>query len=177
MSKYTILIFFILFSFSYVKENINTNTNINNPLSEEAEDFTSYLIEFLSGLTVNETKSRCIKNLQNQREKYTELISNMLNLGGNVSFHNFTSIYGFQIIKMPGFLKDCQLAFLFKIYFMLTDMDKIRYIGNRVVNNTLEIYDSINKARNGTETFFNFISFIIEIYFIIVFSLYTIDLN
>jgi hypothetical protein len=165
MSKYTILIFFILFSFSYVKENINPNTNINNPLSDEAEDITSYLIEFFSGMMGNVTNSRCIKNLQNQREKYTELISDILNLGGNVTFHNFTSIYGFKIIKMPGFLKDCQLAFLFKMYFMLTDTDKIKYIGNRVVNNTLEIYDSINKVRNGTESFFKCLGTIIRLSF------------
>ena len=165
MSKYTILIFFILFSLSYVKENINPHTNINNPLSDEAADFTSYLIEFFSGLVGNSTYSRCIKNLQNQREKYTELIGEILNLGGEVKFDNFTRIYGFKIIKMPGFLKDCQLAFLFKMYFMLTDYDKIKYIGNRVVNNSLEIADSINSVINGNETFFKSLGTIIRLSF------------
>ena len=48
---------------------------------------------------------------------------------------------------------------------MLTDMDKIKYIGNRVVNNTLEIYDSINSVRNGTETFFKCLGTIIRLSF------------
>ena len=163
MPKYSILIFFILFSFSYVKENINPN--ILSPLSDEAEDYTSYLIEFFSGMVGNVTNSRCIKNLENQRDKYTELISEIMNLEGDLKFDDFTRIYGFRIIKMPGFLKDCQLAFLFRMYFMLTNIDKIKYIGYKIVNNSLEIVDSINSAKDGNSTFFKALGSIIRLSF------------
>ena len=168
MSKYIILIIFISFSFTFTKD--NTNSNILKAFSDEAEDVTSYLIEFFYGLVGNVTNSKCIANLQKQRQEFNHLINEIMGLQGDLHFDKFVSDYGFKIIKMPGFIKDCKLAFLFRMYFMFRDEKKIQEVGQAIVNNSKEIYDSINGVVENGESIFKAIGTILRISFGLKFS-------
>ena len=146
MSKYfcLFLLTFFLISFSSPDEN-------KSSVEDEEGAYASYLIKFFSGMADNDTNSLCIQTVKQNREEINEIIDGMLSMLGK--FEDLVRIYGFKLIKIPGLIKNCQFANLFKVYFHLTNETMLREIGKGTVNCSLNITNAIKEYGDFFKSF------------------------
>ena len=161
MSKILLLIISsILFSFSS-SHNISDSNNTNNQLTvlDDKGDYASYINRFFSGIADNVENSTCIKSIEDNRSELNELIEGMLGMLGK--FEELLRKYGLKLIKIPGLIKNCQFANLFKVYFTLNNKEQIELIGQRTVNCSANITYVMNKDDDAIKI----IGYIIKILF------------
>ena len=161
MSKILLLIISsILFSFSS-SHNISDSNNTNNQLTvlDYKGDYASYINRFFSGIADNVENSTCIKSIEDNRSELNELIEGMLGMLGK--FEELLRKYGLKLIKIPGLIKNCQFANLFKVYFTLSNKEQIELIGQRTVNCSANITYVMNKDDDAIKI----IGYIIKILF------------
>ncbi len=158
MSKYLLLIIFILISFSKSKltlyssiitsESTSTSNSSNTSLH-----FGKLLEDFFYGIANNDS-SLCVATIKQNENYFHEIITGLLNT--NDTFEEKLKNYGFKMVKIRGFIKNCQLSFLFKLYFDMTNGPRIANIGRILVNNSTYIssaLDGILDKKSGN-TFF-----------------------
>ena len=161
MSKILLLIISsILFSFSS-SHNISDSNNTNNQLTvlDDKGGYASYINRFFSGIADNVENSTCIKSIEDNRSELNELIEGMLGMLGK--FEELLRKYGLKLIKIPGLIKNCQFANLFKVYFTLSNKEQIELIGQRTVNCSANITYVMNKDDDAIKI----IGYIIKILF------------
>ena len=161
MSKILLLIISsILFSFSS-SHNISDSNNTNNQLTvlDDKGGYASYISRFFSGIADNVENSTCIKSIEDNRSELNELIEGMLGMLGK--FEELLRKYGLKLIKIPGLIKNCQFANLFKVYFTLNNKEQIELIGQRTVNCSANITYVMNKDDDAIKI----IGYIIKILF------------
>ena len=161
MSKILLLIISsILFSFSS-SHNISDSNNTNNQLTvlDDKGGYASYINRFFSGIADNVENSTCIKSIEDNRSELNELIEGMLGMLGK--FEELLRKYGLKLIKIPGLIKNCQFANLFKVYFTLNNKEQIELIGQRTVNCSANITYVMNKDDDAIKI----IGYIIKILF------------
>ena len=164
MSKILLLIISsILFSFSS-SHNISDSNNTNNQLTvlDDKGGYASYINRFFSGIADNVENSTCIKSIEDNRSDLNELIEGMLGMLGMLGkFEELLRKYGLKLIKIPGLIKNCQFANLFKVYFTLSNKEQIELIGQRTVNCSANITYVMNKDDDAIKI----IGYIIKILF------------
>ena len=166
MSKYYIIIALTLISLSFIKTNIdspiltsesnNTNFTIN---------FSSIIIDLFSGIAVNSSNSTCVGTIKTNRDEFDSIFGGIFENATEYTFEKIIKVYGYRLIKIHEFLKNCQMAFLFNIYFQITNAKKIEQLGYLISNQSQPIFNELVDVYNEKEKFFKALGKIAKILF------------
>ena len=118
------------------------NESLYNLATNDDSTYSDILKNFFTGLFNNNSDSACVQTVVKNRDKFDEVIDNMIDFQGD--FQDLLKKYGFQLIKIKGFLKNCQMAFLFQIYFQLVNATKLKKVGDRIINQSKKIENILN---------------------------------
>ena len=166
MSKFFIIIILTLILFSF--QQINTDSPIltsESNITNITINFSNYLIELFSGIADNSSNSSCVGTIKTNRDKFDDIIEGILSNINEYTFEKLLRVYGFRLIKIHEFLKNCQLAFLVKIYMGITNAKKIEKLGYLISNESNYISEELTSVVGGEENFFKALGKIIKISF------------
>ena len=166
MSKYFIILILTLISFSFLNTNIDSyilisesnNTNITL-------NFSNYLIDLFSGIADNSSNSSCVSTIETNRDEFESIFCGIIEKASEYTFERLLKVYGYRLIKVHEFLKNCQLSFLFNIYFQITNANKIEKLGYLISNQSIPISNELISVKDGEEKFFKALGKIAKIIF------------
>ena len=151
MSKYLLIFFFIFF---------------NILQSVKPLDIAPYLLRFFEGWTLNGKKSKCYSIIDQNKEFLSDTIYEIFNnISNKTAIESLLRVQGFKVIKIPKFLKICDIGIFIKIYITLSSEKGIEQLGNTLNKTSLRIFNSLTQNIDKNEDIFKIIGNVTNIIF------------
>ena len=151
MSKYLLIFFFIFF---------------NILQSVKSLDIAPYLLRFFEGWTLNGKESKCYSIIDQNKEFLSDTIYEIFNnIRNKTAIESLLRVQGFKVIKIPKFLKICDIGTFIKIYITLSSEKGIEQLGNTLNKTSLRIFNSLTQNIDKNEDIFKIIGNVTNIIF------------